>query len=142
MSYISCATLSPTQKNCISIDCDQLCFTVLFAIPTAIALLQCIGVLGCGWPRLASVCQKIIAVWQLWKSAPSSTSAADVTKNLIIVKLVWNALFNLIGSPFLGIQPMKKCPHAQLCAPSLDRYVASECIFMTISDAWNLTCAS
>ncbi len=53
-------------------------------------------------------CWKIIPVWQLWKSAPGSTSAADATTNLIMLKLVWNAPFNFIGSPSLGIQPMKK----------------------------------
>ena len=49
---------------------------------------------------------------------------------------------NLIGSPFLGIQPMKKCPHARLRAPVLERYDAFECIFMTRSDTWNLIVAS
>ncbi len=42
-----CAYLFPTQKNLISIDLDRCRFTVLFAIPTAVALLQWTGVRGC-----------------------------------------------------------------------------------------------
>ena len=83
MLYISCATLSPTQKNLISIDRERCRLTVLLAIPTAIALSQWTGVLGCGCPRYFRVCQNIMPVWKLWKSAPSSASAADATTNLI-----------------------------------------------------------
>ena len=36
-SYISCATLSLTQENCISIDLDRWHLIMLFAIPTAVA---------------------------------------------------------------------------------------------------------
>ncbi len=108
-------------------------------MPTAVALMQCTGVFSCGWPRSGNDCQKIIPVWKLWKSAPSSASAADVTANLIKLELVWSEPFNYIGSPSLGIQPMKKCPQARLCAPFLKRYDVLECIFIIMSDAWNLT---
>ncbi len=99
-------------------------------MPTAVALLQCTGVLGWGWPRSANVCWNIILVWQLWKSAPSSASAANATMNRSILKLVWNAPFNFIGSPFFGFQPMKKCRQVRLCATFLERYDASEWIFL------------
>ena len=83
----------------------------------------------------AKVCLKIIAVCQLWNKAPSSASATDATTNRMTVVLVWKAPFNTIGSLSLGIDPMKKCPHVRLRAPGAERYDASECMFITISDA-------
>jgi hypothetical protein len=50
--------LSPIQKNSIDLDCCLL--IVLFAMPTAVALLQWTRVLGCGCPILAKISQKII----------------------------------------------------------------------------------
>jgi hypothetical protein len=67
---------------------------VLFAIPTAVALLQCTGVLGCGWPILVSMSQNMIPVWQLWYSAPRSALVVDATTNFNIVSVTWKALFN------------------------------------------------
>jgi hypothetical protein len=69
-------------------DCDRCLFIVLFAIPTAVALLQCTGVCGCGCPISANVSQKITPIWQLWYNAPSSASAADATTNCMIVMLM------------------------------------------------------
>ena len=106
-----CASLFPTQKNRISIDLDRCRFTVLLAIPTAVALLQCTGVRGCMCPKSSSVCRKIFPSWQLWKRAPSSASAADATTKRKVVVLTQNTPFNWISSSFLGIHPMKKCPH-------------------------------
>jgi hypothetical protein len=37
---------------------------------------------------------------------PSLVLAVDATTNLMIVELVWNALFNFIGSLSFVIQPM------------------------------------
>jgi hypothetical protein len=75
---------------------DQECclLMVLFTIPTAMALLQCTGVLGCGWPILVSMSQNMIPVWRLWYSAPSSALAADATTNFNIVVVTWKAPFN------------------------------------------------
>jgi hypothetical protein len=42
-------------KNLISIYLDQ-CLTELFVMPTAIALSQWTGVLGCWWPWSFNVC--------------------------------------------------------------------------------------
>jgi hypothetical protein len=68
-------------------DRDRCLFIVLFVIPTAVTLLQCTGVLGCGCPISANASQTFIPVWQLWYNAPSSASAAEATMNHIIVML-------------------------------------------------------
>jgi hypothetical protein len=67
------------QKNLISMDLDHQRFTVLFAISTAVALSQCTGVCGWGCPKSSRMLQKIMPVWQSWKSTPSFALAADVT---------------------------------------------------------------
>ncbi len=48
LGKMSSSTWSDTQKNFISIDLARCFFTVLFAIPVAVALSQCTGVGGCG----------------------------------------------------------------------------------------------
>ena len=60
----------------------------------------------------------------------------------MIVVLTKNAPLSSIGSPSIGIEPMKKCPQVRLRACGSDRYDASEWMFITMSDAWNLTFAS
>ena len=142
MSNFSCSTASATQKNLISIDLDRCLFTVLFAMPTAVELSQCIGVGGWGCPISSSVSQKIVACLQLRNNAPSSASAADATTNRKIAHNVKNAPFNLMGFVGSAFHPMKKCPHALLWALASDKYDASEWIFNTISDAWKRTVAS
>ena len=57
-------------KYLISIDRDRWRLTVLFAMPTAVALLQWTGVLGCGCPNTLSVMQKIMPSLQFKKKAP------------------------------------------------------------------------
>jgi hypothetical protein len=114
---------------------------VLFAIPTAIALLQWIGVLGWGWPRSFRVVQKIIPSWQFKNNAPNSALAVDATMNHIIEHSMWNALFNLISCLSLGNHPRKKCPHALLRDLGFVRYDTSEWIFMIILDARKRTLA-
>ncbi len=84
MSNFLCSTASGTQKNLISIDLDICHFTVLFAMPTVVELLQCIGVGGWGCSIFLSVSQKIVACLPLRNNAPSSASAADATTNLKI----------------------------------------------------------
>ncbi len=66
---------NPEKQISINRDCWHL--MVLFAIPTAVKLLQCIGVGGCGCPISSSMSLKIVACLQLRKSAPSSASVAD-----------------------------------------------------------------
>ncbi len=105
-------------KNLTSMDCNHCLFIVLFTIPTAVALLQCTGICGCGCPISANVSRKLIPVWQLWYNALSSAFAVEATTNHIIVVLTWNVPFNCMGSPFWGIHPMKKmstCPAPCFC---------------------------
>ena len=132
--YICCAILSSTHMNLISIARAHCRFTVLDAMPTAVALSQWTGVLGCGCPRLCSVVRNIIPSWQLRNSNPSSASAADATTNFIICALTWNAPLSFIGCPSLGIDPKKKFSHMRLQAFGSDRYDASEWMFMIMSD--------
>jgi hypothetical protein len=79
--YTFCASFSHVQNYLISIAHDRCRLMVLFAILTAVALSQCTGIFGCGWPRSSRVALKIIPSWQLRNSAPSSASAADATTN-------------------------------------------------------------
>jgi len=81
MSNFPCSTASATQKNLISIDLDLCHFTVLFAMPTAVELSQCIGIGGWGCPISSSVSQKNVACLQLRNNAPSSASVADAATN-------------------------------------------------------------
>ena len=103
-------------KYLISIDRDCCRLMVLFAMPTVVELLQCTGVRGWGCPSSSRVSRKIIPSLQFWKIAPSSASVAEATTNWRMMHNVKNAPFNLIGSPSLGDPPMKKWPHARLCA--------------------------
>ena len=89
-------------------DCDRCCLTELFAMPTAIALAQCTGILGWGCTRSAKVWQKFIAVWQLWNNATGSASAADATTNCMMVVFVWKVLINFITLLTFGNHLMKK----------------------------------
>ena len=109
---------------------------MLFAIPTAVALSQWIGVFGWGWPNSLRVKQQIMSSLQFKKRAPSSVSAADATTNQRMAHKVKYAPFNLMGLPSLGVQPVKKWPHALLRAPDSDKYDASECMFIIMSDAY------
>jgi hypothetical protein len=85
---------------------------VLFAMPTAVEILQCTGVGGWGWPISLSASQKIVACLQLRKSTPSLASAAEATTKHNIAHKVKNAPFNLMGFVGSACQPMEKCLHA------------------------------
>ncbi len=123
-----------SRKTHISTDKERCLLMVLFAIPTAVALLQWTGVLGCGWPILVSVSQNIILVWQLWYSAPSSALAGDATTKFNMVVLTCKAPFKQMGAPSVGIQPMKKCLHVWLRAFSSERYDASKSMLRIMLD--------
>jgi hypothetical protein len=86
--------------------------------------------------------QKIMPSLQFKKRAPSSASAAEATTKQRITLSVKNAPFNFMGSPSLGVQPMKTCLHAWLRALDLDRYDASKWMFKIISKALNHIVAS
>jgi hypothetical protein len=93
-----------TQKYLISIERDRCCLTVLFAIPTAVALSQWIGVFGCGWPNSSRVKRKIMPSLQFKKRAPSSASAAEATTKRRMAHKVKNAPFNLMGHSAAGVR--------------------------------------
>jgi hypothetical protein len=118
------ATASATQKNCISMEREHCCLTVFLAMLTAVELLQLIGVGGWGRSISSRVSQKIVACLELRNKAPSLALAAEVTTKRKIAQSVKKEPFNLIGFVGSGFQPMKKCPHAQLCVFNLDKYNA------------------
>ena len=107
MSIFPCSTTSATKKNLISIEGDCCRFTVLFAMPITVELLQCTSMGGCGCPISSRVSQNSISCLQLRKRAPSSASAAAVTTNHKIVQSVKNAPFNLMGFVRFAFHPMK-----------------------------------
>ncbi len=74
---------------------------------------------------------------QLKKRAPSSASVAEATTKRRIAHSVKNAPFNFMGSPLLGVQPMKKFPHAWLRVSDLDRYNAFKWMFNIMLEALN-----
>jgi hypothetical protein len=99
---------------------------VLFVMPTAVEILQLIGVGGYRCPISLSVSQKKIACLQLKKSVPSSALAAEATTNRKFAHRVKNTPFNLMGFVGSECQPIKKIPHAQLWAFASDKYDLSE----------------
>ncbi len=137
-----CATLSPTQKYLVSTERNRWRLIVLFAMPTVVALSQCTGVRGWGWPSSSRVSQKMTPSLQLRNRAPSSASATDDTTKRSMVHSVKNGPFNLMGSPSFGSHPKKKWPHARLWAFVSGRYDTSECMFNTMLDARNRMVAS
>jgi hypothetical protein len=54
--------------------------------PSAVKLLVWIGVSGCGWPILASICRTYAASFAVKYRAPSAASAAgdDITALIIV----------------------------------------------------------
>jgi hypothetical protein len=135
MLNFPCSTASATQKKHIYIERDLCRLTVLLAIPTAVKLLQCIGVGGWGWPIPSSASLKIVACLQFRKRAPSSASTAEATTKRNIAHRVKKAPFNLMGLVGSARQPMKKCPQAQLWAFASKRYEASEWILRIMLEA-------
>ena len=72
---------------------DLLYFKVSFAIPSAHLLLVVMGVGGWGCPRLESVSRSVSVSFILWKSAPSSASAADDRMFFMMEERTWIAPF-------------------------------------------------
>ena len=64
-------TWSAIQKYLISVDRDHCRLTVLFAIPVAVELSQCISVIGCFCPSSSSMRGNIFASLAFMKRAPS-----------------------------------------------------------------------
>ncbi len=72
-------------------------------------------------PHLFKCELKIVACLQLRNKAPSSASAAEAKMNLKIVHSMKNSSFSLMGFVGSSFHPMKKRPHALLCAFALER---------------------
>jgi hypothetical protein len=118
MSNFLASTASTTQKNLILLE-----------------LFQFIGDSGYGRPISSRGSQNIVDYLQFKNNAPSSASAANAMTNRNIAHKVKNAPFNLIGCVGLDFHPMKKCPHALLCAFASNEYDALEWMFKIIYDA-------
>jgi hypothetical protein len=97
--------------------------------PSAVKLLVWIGVCGCGWPILASICCQYAASFANKYRAPSSASAADEITASIIVVAVRIAL--LLGGNLLLLD-RKKCPPARLRDFFSLQYPASLCTLRII----------
>jgi hypothetical protein len=69
----------------MSIAFVHLGWILLFITPSAIVLLVWIGVRGCRWPILVSICRRYTASFPFKNNAPSSASAAeDITAFMIV----------------------------------------------------------
>jgi hypothetical protein len=110
--------------------------TVLFAISTAVALLQWACVFGCGCPNSSRVSQKIIPSLQFRKRAPSSVSAMEETMKRKMAHSVKNAPLSWIGLPSFGDHPIKIWPQAWLGHADSDKYNESEWMFSIMTEAW------
>ena len=103
-------------KISISMLRDRCLLTVIFAIPAAVVLLQCMGVGGCRWPSSLSVSLIIFASFAFKNIAPNSASVADAVTNLRIVQVVRIGPLRHMGRLSSGYQPRKKWPAARLLA--------------------------
>ena len=72
---------------------DRCRFTVLFAMPAAVLLSQCMGVGGCGWLSSSIVSLMIFASFAFKNIAPNLASAAGAATYLRIVQRVSIVLF-------------------------------------------------
>ena len=115
--------------------------TVLFTMSAAVALSQCMGVDGCGWPSSSSVSLITFASLAFKNIAPNLASAVDAVTNLRIVQSVRIGQFRRTGCLLSCCQPRKKCPAAQLLAFFDEIYDASECTFNIMPDGYNITVA-
>ncbi len=64
---------------------------LLFITPSAIVLSVWIGVRGCGWPILVSICRRYLPSFAFKNSAPSSASATDDMTTFMMVTFVMMA---------------------------------------------------
>ena len=78
----------------MSIVLDLFCLTVVVTMPSAAELSFFIGVGGWVKPSSLSVILRVTTVFPLWKSPPTSDSAADATTCLRILHSVWIGPFD------------------------------------------------
>ncbi len=103
---------------------------LLVSSACAVALSVCIGVRGCGWPSLVSVCCIETAVFALMNKAPSSAFVADD----MMARIIWEMLRTaplLMG--IFSFPTMNMWPPARLQDLGSDRYDALLWIARTMS---------
>ena len=102
----------------MSRDFRRLLAILLVTTPWAVVLSVCIGVGGFSCPIALTACHAGMASLQLMKRAPSSASAAEDMRALMIWEMVTTALlFAGMGELF----DMKKWPPARLLAFDSER---------------------
>jgi hypothetical protein len=109
--------LSVSQWYLMSIVFDLFCLMVPFEIPNAVELSVWSGVAGWMWPNSVSVTLSGAPLWEFWKHAPTSDSAAEVTTFLITDATLSIEKFRV--SFCGGVSPQKKihsggCVHLKL----------------------------
>ena len=104
-------------------------------MPIAVALLQCIGVGGCGCPISCKVIIIILDSFAFRNSAPISASASDAAINLSIWHKVNIAPLICMGCLSCGFHRRNKCPAALLIASLADKYEKYEWKFSIMLDA-------
>ena len=116
------------QNKCISIALYFICFVIFLVISHAVLLSMCMGVGGCGCPKLTRVLHIVIAVCAFRWISPSSATTADahtMSKNL---HRIWMYPSNQISWLGCGYDPRKKSPQVVLYIFGSERYDPSECI--------------
>jgi hypothetical protein len=103
-------------------------FILWLITPPAVKLLVWIGVHGCGWPILVSICLKYATSFAFKYRAPSSASAAYDITALMIVAMV--RIAPLLGGNSSSLD-RKKCP--PLSAQQF-LFVAVSCIIVYCKD--------
>ncbi len=92
--------------------------------PSAVKLLVWIGVRGCRWPILVTICRKYAASFAFKYSVPNSASAANYITALITVAMV--RIAPLLGGN-LSLLDREKCPPTRLRDFFLLQYPALLC---------------
>ena len=113
----------------MSIAFVRLGWILLFMTPSTVVLLVWIGVRGCGWPILVSICLRYTASFAFKNNAPSSASAAkDITAFMIVAFVM---IAPLLGGSW-SLFDRKKCPPALLQAFFSLQYPALLCMHKII----------
>ena len=104
-------------------------------MPVAMALLQWIGVCGCGFPSSCKVSLVILASFAFRNSDPSSASADYAATNLIIRQSVNISPLRCMGCLPCVLRPRKKCLAAHLLGYLSGKYDASTWTFRIMLEA-------
>ena len=122
-------------------ECEHCFLVVPLEMPAAVLLSQWMSVGGCGWPSSSNVNLMMRPSFTFIKSAPNSTSAADDATNFKMMQRLKIVPLIVMGYPSLGNEQRKKFPDSQHLKFFAKSWDASEWMFSTMSDAWNLIIA-